>query len=38
MRVFKVMDYGGMGGVKYSANSAQKVREVEDEVLALCGD
>ncbi|MEZ5742273.1 MAG: LLM class flavin-dependent oxidoreductase [Sphingomonadaceae bacterium] len=36
MRVFKVMDYGGMGGVKYSANSAQKVREVEDEVLALC--
>lgn len=38
MRVFKVMDYGGMAGAKFAAKSAQKVREVEDEVLRLCGD
>jgi phthiodiolone/phenolphthiodiolone dimycocerosates ketoreductase len=37
MRVFKVMDYGGMAGAKFAARSAQKVREVEDEVLRLCG-
>jgi phthiodiolone/phenolphthiodiolone dimycocerosates ketoreductase len=38
MRVFKVMDYGGMAGQKYSAKSAEKVRAVEDEVVRLCGD
>jgi len=38
MRVFKVMDYGGMAGAKFAAKSAQKVREVEDEVLRLCGE
>ena len=38
MRVFKVMDYGGMAGAKYAAKSAAKVIEVEDEVLRLCGD
>jgi phthiodiolone/phenolphthiodiolone dimycocerosates ketoreductase len=38
MRVFKVMDYGGMAGQKYGATSAQKVREVEDEVLRLCDE
>jgi phthiodiolone/phenolphthiodiolone dimycocerosates ketoreductase len=38
MRVFKVMDYGGMAGAKFAARSAQKVREVEVEVLRLCGD
>lgn len=38
MRVFKVMDYGGMAGAKFAAKSAAKVREVEDEVLRLCGD
>ena len=36
MRVFKIMDYGGMGGVRFSAGSAAKVREAEDELLALC--
>jgi phthiodiolone/phenolphthiodiolone dimycocerosates ketoreductase len=36
MRVFKVMDYGGMAGLKYGAKSAAKVRAVEDEVLRLC--
>ena len=36
MRVFKVMDYGGMAGLKYGARSAEKVRAVEDEVLRLC--
>ncbi len=35
MRVFKVMDYGGMAGLKYGAKSAEKVRAVEDEVLRL---
>ncbi|HEX7753234.1 MAG TPA: LLM class flavin-dependent oxidoreductase [Novosphingobium sp.] len=38
MRVFKVMDYGGMAGAKFAATSAAKVRETEDEVLRLCGD
>jgi phthiodiolone/phenolphthiodiolone dimycocerosates ketoreductase len=38
MRVFKVMDYGGMAGAKFAARSAQKVLEVEDEVVRLCGD
>jgi phthiodiolone/phenolphthiodiolone dimycocerosates ketoreductase len=37
MRVFRVMDYSGMAGVKFAATSAQKVREVEDEVARLCG-
>ena len=37
MRVFKVMDYGGMAGAKFAGKSAAKVLEVEDEVLRLCG-
>jgi phthiodiolone/phenolphthiodiolone dimycocerosates ketoreductase len=36
MKVFKVMDYGGMAGLKFGAASAAKVRECEDEVLRLC--
>ena len=36
MRVFKVMDYGGMAGLKFGATSAAKVRETEDEILRLC--
>ena len=36
MRVFKVMDYGGMAGSKFAMKSAAKVLEVEDEVLRLC--
>ncbi|HEX8058246.1 MAG TPA: LLM class flavin-dependent oxidoreductase, partial [Novosphingobium sp.] len=38
MRVFKVMDYGGMAGLKFAAGSAAKVRETEDEILRLCGE
>jgi phthiodiolone/phenolphthiodiolone dimycocerosates ketoreductase len=35
MRVFKVMDYSGMAGLKFGALSAPKVREAEDELLRL---
>jgi len=35
MRVVKVMDYGGMAGLKFAARSPQKVREVEDELMRL---
>ena len=38
MRVFKVMDYGSMGGARFGASSAMKVRETEDELLLLCRD
>ncbi|MCV7283373.1 LLM class flavin-dependent oxidoreductase [Mycolicibacterium flavescens] len=38
LRVPKIMDYGAMAGLRYSARSAQNVREVEDELMALCGD
>lgn len=37
LRVPKVLDYGGMAGLKYGAASAAKVRETEDELLKLCG-
>jgi phthiodiolone/phenolphthiodiolone dimycocerosates ketoreductase len=37
MRVFKLMEYGGMGGLEFGARSAAKVRETEDEVLTLVG-
>lgn len=37
LRVPKILDYGGMAGLKYGARSAQKVREAEDELLALVG-
>jgi phthiodiolone/phenolphthiodiolone dimycocerosates ketoreductase len=37
MRVFKLMEYGSMAGLKFSARSAEKVRETEDEVLKLVG-
>jgi hypothetical protein len=30
------MEYGSMAGIKFSAASATKVRETEDELLALC--
>ena len=36
MRVFKVMDYGGMAGAKFAAKSGAKVLEVEDEIMRLC--
>ncbi|HEX2212407.1 MAG TPA: LLM class flavin-dependent oxidoreductase, partial [Mycobacterium sp.] len=38
LRVPKIMDYGAMAGLKYAAQSAQNVREVEDELMSLCGD
>lgn len=38
LRVPKVLDYGGMAGLKYGAASAAKVRETEDELMKLCGD
>jgi phthiodiolone/phenolphthiodiolone dimycocerosates ketoreductase len=38
LRVPKILDYGGMAGLSYSAASADNVREVEDELMLLCGD
>ncbi|MCY4425657.1 MAG: LLM class flavin-dependent oxidoreductase [Halieaceae bacterium] len=37
LRVPKLLDYGGMAGLKYSVLSASKVREAEDELLRLTG-
>ncbi|MCE7795464.1 LLM class flavin-dependent oxidoreductase [Sphingobium sufflavum] len=36
LRVPKIMDYGGMAGLKYGAASAAKVRAAEDELMRLC--
>ena len=38
LRVPKILDYGTMAGLAYSAASAANVRAAEDELLALCGD
>jgi phthiodiolone/phenolphthiodiolone dimycocerosates ketoreductase len=38
MRVFKLMEYGAMGGLEFGATSAAKVRQTEDELLKLIGD
>lgn len=38
MRVFKVLEYGAMAGLKFGASSARKVREVEDALLRMVGD
>jgi phthiodiolone/phenolphthiodiolone dimycocerosates ketoreductase len=38
LRVPKILDYGGMAGLSYSAASADNVRDVEDELMQLCGD
>jgi phthiodiolone/phenolphthiodiolone dimycocerosates ketoreductase len=35
MRVVKIMDYGGMAGLKFAARSAEKVRATEDELMRL---
>jgi phthiodiolone/phenolphthiodiolone dimycocerosates ketoreductase len=35
MRVFKILDYGSMAGLRFGAISAPKVRETEDELLKL---
>lgn len=37
LRVPKILDYGGMAGLKYAARSAAKVRAAEDELLRLTG-
>ncbi len=38
LRVPKILDYGAMAGLSYSAASADNVKEVEDELLLMCGD
>lgn len=38
MKVFKLLDYGGMAGSRFGENSAAKVRKAEDELLRMCGD
>jgi phthiodiolone/phenolphthiodiolone dimycocerosates ketoreductase len=38
MRVVKILDYGGMAGLKFGPRSAQKVREAEDELMKLVND
>jgi phthiodiolone/phenolphthiodiolone dimycocerosates ketoreductase len=35
MRVYKLMEYGAMGGARFAAKSAAKVRETEDEIQRL---
>ena len=37
LRVCKILDYGGMAGLKYAAASAHKVQAAEDEWLRLVG-
>lgn len=37
LRVPKILDYGGMAGLKFAAQSAAKVREAEDELMRLVG-
>jgi phthiodiolone/phenolphthiodiolone dimycocerosates ketoreductase len=37
VRVPKILDYGGMAGLKLGARSAQKVREAEDALLRRTG-
>ena len=37
LRVCKILDYGGMAGLKYAAASPRKVRAAEDEWLRLVG-
>lgn len=37
LEVIRVLDYGGMAGLKFGARSAAKVRETEEELLRLAG-
>ncbi len=37
LQVPRVLDYGGMAGLKFGARSPQKVRETEDELIRLVG-
>jgi phthiodiolone/phenolphthiodiolone dimycocerosates ketoreductase len=34
-RLFMILDYGALAGLKYAMKSAEKIRQVEDEVLRL---
>lgn len=36
-RLFMVLDYGALAGLKFAAKSAEKVRQVEDELIRLVG-
>jgi phthiodiolone/phenolphthiodiolone dimycocerosates ketoreductase len=36
LRVPKILDYGAMAGLEFSATSAANVRKTEDELLTLC--
>lgn len=38
LQVPRILDYGGMAGLKFGARSAQKVREAEDELIRLAGE
>jgi phthiodiolone/phenolphthiodiolone dimycocerosates ketoreductase len=38
LRVPKILDYGAMAGLQYTAASSRHVREAEDELMQLCGD
>ncbi|MBW8752931.1 MAG: LLM class flavin-dependent oxidoreductase [Sphingomonadales bacterium] len=35
-KVIKMLDYGGMAGMKFAARSAQRSREAEDALLKMC--
>lgn len=35
MQVYKLLEYGAMGGARFGSNSAAKVRETEDEIQKL---
>jgi phthiodiolone/phenolphthiodiolone dimycocerosates ketoreductase len=37
LQVPKILDYGGMAGLKFAAGSAQRVRDAEDELMRLAG-
>ena len=37
LRVPKILDYGGMGGLKFGARSARKVRAAEDALIGMTG-
>jgi len=38
LRVPKILDYGAMAGLQYSAASAENVRQTEDELMRLCAN
>jgi phthiodiolone/phenolphthiodiolone dimycocerosates ketoreductase len=37
LQVPRILDYGGMGGLRFGARSAEKVRATEDELIRLMG-